>query len=65
MPSAKLLKKSAYQVLQSVRQGAKKTSEIVKKIYSGLDFKLIPLAEKSVEAHLEKLKTEGRISLSA
>ena len=53
------------QVLQIVRQDIANPSEIVKRIYKGLDSKLIPLAEKSVEAHLEKLETEGRISLSA
>ncbi|MGI8545506.1 MAG: MBL fold metallo-hydrolase, partial [Aridibacter sp.] len=53
------------QVLQSVRQGAENPFEIVKQIYAGLDSALIPLAEKSVEAHLEKLEQEGKISLSA
>lgn len=53
------------QVLQSVRQGAENPFEIVKQIYAGLDSALIPLAEKSVEAHLEKLEQEGKVSLSA
>ncbi len=53
------------QVLQAVRFGAENPSEIVEKIYLGLDSRLIPLAQKSVEAHLEKLCAEGRISLSA
>ncbi len=53
------------QVLQAIRQGAKNPKEIVEKIYTELNPKLFPLAEKSVEAHLEKLDAEDRISLSA
>jgi glyoxylase-like metal-dependent hydrolase (beta-lactamase superfamily II)/8-oxo-dGTP pyrophosphatase MutT (NUDIX family) len=52
-------------ILQLVRQGVKDTSGIVEKIYFGLDPKLIPLARKSVAAHLEKLAEEGKISLAA
>lgn len=53
------------QVLQNVGQGLFKPAEIVENIYPNLDSRLIPLAEKSIEAHLEKLVTENKISLSA
>ncbi len=53
------------QILQVVRQGKLKPSEIVEQVYIDLNPKLIPLAEKSVEAHLEKLTEDGKISLSA
>ncbi len=52
------------QILQAFKQGSKKSSEIVAEVYRGLDQKLIPLAEKSVEAHLEKLAAENKISTS-
>lgn len=53
------------QILQTVRQGFKTPSEIVKKVYGGLNSNLIPLAEKSVEAHLEKLVDDEKILLAA
>jgi glyoxylase-like metal-dependent hydrolase (beta-lactamase superfamily II)/8-oxo-dGTP pyrophosphatase MutT (NUDIX family) len=53
------------QVLQAVKLGLKKPSEIVPNVYTGLDPQLIPLAEKSVQAHLEKLISEDRISIPA
>ena len=46
------------QILEAARNGAKSAREIVEKIYIGLKPELIPLAEKSVEAHLEKLRME-------
>lgn len=49
------------QIFEAFQNGAKTPSEIVEKVYVGLDEKLIKLAEKSVEAHLEKLNDEGRI----
>jgi endoribonuclease LACTB2 len=49
------------QILEAVELGAKTPSEIVKKVYVGLDEKLVRLAEKSVEAHLEKLSADRRI----
>ena len=48
------------QILEALESGAKTPREIVGKVYSGLDEKLIRLAEKSVEAHLEKLSAEDR-----
>ena len=52
------------QVLQTVRLGITESSKIVKRVYEGLNPKLIPLAQKSVEAHLDKLSIDGKISLS-
>ena len=49
------------QVLQAFNDGAKTPREIVEKIYIGLPENLIRLAEKSVEAHLEKLRMENKI----
>ncbi len=49
------------QVLQAFHDGAKTPTEIVEKIYVGLNPNLIPLAEKSVEAHLDKLQSENKI----
>lgn len=46
------------QIKQALREGAKTPTEIVEKVYAGLDEKLFKLAEKSVEAHLEKLMSE-------
>ncbi len=58
------LKREA-EILQLVRQGIINVSEIVEKVYLGLDSILIPLAEKSVEAHLDKLRSDGKISLAS
>jgi glyoxylase-like metal-dependent hydrolase (beta-lactamase superfamily II) len=49
------------QILQIVRRENINSIEIVEKVYVGLDPRLIPLATKSVEAHLEKLTAENRI----
>ncbi len=43
------------QIVEAIASGAKTTREIVEKVYAGIDEKLLKLAEKSVEAHLEKL----------
>lgn len=53
------------QVLQCVRDGIRKPLEIAGEIYGNLNPNLLPLAEKTIEAHLEKLQREGRISFSA
>jgi endoribonuclease LACTB2 len=50
-----------HQILQIFTSGFTKSEEIAEKIYDGLDSKLIPLAIKTVDAHLEKLKAESRI----
>ena len=43
------------QILEAMKNGAKTPGEIVEKVYIGLDPKLVKLAEKSVEAHLERI----------
>ncbi len=48
-------------ILEAIGNGAKTPSEIVKKVYADVSPELWKLAEKSVEAHLEKLKTEGKV----
>lgn len=53
------------QILQIVRQGIESAPNVAERVYSKLDPNLLPLAEKSVEAHLEKLEAEGKISLAA
>lgn len=54
------------QILEAFENGAKTLPEIVEQVYPKLNPKLLKLAEKSVEAHLEKLqknsKSSGRIS---
>jgi glyoxylase-like metal-dependent hydrolase (beta-lactamase superfamily II)/8-oxo-dGTP pyrophosphatase MutT (NUDIX family) len=49
------------QILEAVQNGAKTMAEIVERVYIGLKPELVNLAEKSVEAHLEKLKIDGQI----
>ena len=46
------------QVLAAIDQGARTASEITALVYEGLNPTLVPLAEKSVEAHLEKIRAE-------
>lgn len=46
------------QVIEAMEDGAKSAEEIVEKVYVGLKPELIPLAVKSVEAHLERLKSK-------
>jgi len=48
------------QILEAIKSGAKTAREIVEKVYVGLNPELLKLAEKSVEAHLEKLQEEQR-----
>jgi endoribonuclease LACTB2 len=50
-----------HQILQVFTSGLTTPEEIVAKVYEGLNVKLIPLAIKTVEAYLEKLKAESRI----
>ena len=47
------------QILEAVESGAKTVPELVERVYVGLNPELIKLAEKSVKAHLEKLREEG------
>ncbi len=46
------------QILQAIENGAKSTREIVEAVYVDLKPELFELAEKSVNAHLEKLQEE-------
>jgi glyoxylase-like metal-dependent hydrolase (beta-lactamase superfamily II) len=48
-------------VLACVRQGLTSIPAIVEKLYADVDRRLYPAAGRSVEAHLIKLKREGRI----
>ena len=55
-------------IYNSLKQGPKSTREIAESIYTEEDFKmhgrdLLPRAERSVLAHLEKLEEEGRVLL--
>ena len=49
------------EILSAIENGAKNTSEIVQKVYADISTELYSLAEKSIEAHLEKLGSDGRI----
>ena len=49
------------QILKAIETGAKTPEEIRKIVYQNLDERLFRLAEKSVEAHLEKLTAEARV----
>jgi hypothetical protein len=48
-------------ILSAIQCGAKTLSEIVEKVYIDVSPELYKLAKKSVEAHLEKLKSDGKI----
>lgn len=49
-------------ILKAIKTGAKTIKEIVEKVYTDVHPKALPLAEKAVEAHLEKLVDDGLIS---
>ena len=48
-------------ILSAMQHGAKTFSEIVRKVYTDISPELYKLAEKSVEAHMEKLRNDGKI----
>lgn len=48
-------------ILDAIENGAETPREIVEKVYQDISPQLWELAEKSVEAHLEKLNTEGKV----
>lgn len=48
-------------ILKAVQTGAKTPREIVEKVYNDISPELWDFAEKSVEAHLEKLKADGTL----
>jgi glyoxylase-like metal-dependent hydrolase (beta-lactamase superfamily II) len=52
------------EVFDAVVAGATSTGEIVEVVYADVDRSLHPLAARSVDAHLELLREEGRIALS-
>ena len=47
------------QILAALDRGANTAAEIAAIVYEGLNPALVPLAEKSVEAHLEKIRTQN------
>ncbi|MEO6590478.1 MAG: MBL fold metallo-hydrolase, partial [Pyrinomonadaceae bacterium] len=49
------------QIIKAIESGAKTTTKIREIVYQNLDEKLFRLAEKSIEAHLEKLQIENRV----
>ncbi len=49
------------EILEKFTNGCKTTKQLVEQIYIGLNPELLSLAEKTVEAHLEKLREEGKI----
>jgi len=53
------------QVLEALWQGAGTPAEIVPRIYQGTPEFLFPFAERSVQAHLDKLAAEGQIEVRA
>ncbi|MDQ3322332.1 MAG: MBL fold metallo-hydrolase [Acidobacteriota bacterium] len=48
-------------IIEAIENNAKSLSEIVEKVYTDISPDARALAEKSVEAHFEKLETEGKI----
>lgn len=49
------------QILEAVESGARTPGEIAEKVYAGLKPELFEFAEKSVEAHLDKLRREKKV----
>jgi glyoxylase-like metal-dependent hydrolase (beta-lactamase superfamily II) len=49
------------QVLAALAAGRDSVQAIAENIYDGLDSRLLPAAHETVRAHLEKLKSEGRV----
>jgi hypothetical protein len=49
------------EILAAVLAGATTVEEVVKVVYREVDPALHPLAARSVQAHMEKLASEGRI----
>lgn len=49
------------QILEALRNGAKSPAEIVEVVYQNLDPKLISFAIASVNAHLTKIETDGKL----
>jgi glyoxylase-like metal-dependent hydrolase (beta-lactamase superfamily II) len=49
------------QVLEAVRAGSRSRAEVVERVYAGVDPSLLPLAAQNVDAHLRKLRADGRL----
>jgi glyoxylase-like metal-dependent hydrolase (beta-lactamase superfamily II)/8-oxo-dGTP pyrophosphatase MutT (NUDIX family) len=49
-------------ILKAMRQGASTPAEIVTLVYADVNPKALPMAERAVLAHLEKLESEGLIA---
>jgi glyoxylase-like metal-dependent hydrolase (beta-lactamase superfamily II) len=49
-------------ILQAVREGASTPAEIVARVYTDVNPKALPMAERAVLAHLEKLEGEGLVN---
>lgn len=47
------------QIIEAINKGSKSTREIVRRVYADTPSELWTLAEKSVEAHLEKIRMEN------
>jgi len=54
-----------HQILEALKAGAGTPSEIVPRVYQGTPEFLFPFAERSVQAHLDKLAAEGQIEVRA
>jgi endoribonuclease LACTB2 len=52
-------------ILESVRQGDSRPTEIVARVYTDVSPKAYAMAERAVLAHLEKLEAEGLVRASA
>src|SRR4051812_31809388 len=48
-------------ILKAVREGAETAPEIVARVYTDVSPKALPMAERAVLAHLEKLKDDGLV----
>ena len=48
-------------ILKAVRAGASTPAEIVARVYTDVNPKALPMAERAVLAHLEKLVTDGLV----
>jgi glyoxylase-like metal-dependent hydrolase (beta-lactamase superfamily II) len=50
------------EILAALEAGPARVDEIVERVYAEVDSVLYPLAAQNVNAHLEKLKQEGRVT---
>lgn len=53
------------EVLEALRAGDRTPAEVVARVYATVDPVLHPAAERSVRAHLDKLRAEGRVVAEA